>query len=195
MKKPGLLQRIQNGTFDQASAEDRARTVRDLVQACSLAAAAATVQPVPFLDLALITPIQIGMVQGIGRLRGYSLDMKSVFEMLRTLRVSMLTQSAILTAADLVPVLGSFVQISVAYAFTYALGEVTDYYFRTGRRTPADELRAMFKRIYKEKRRGARYRDLKPKGAELERLKLSRKKGALTEAEFEAKKEQVLERP
>ena len=51
--------------------------MRDVTVVCSVAAAAAAVQPVPLLDIALLAPIHVGMVQAIGQVHGHKLDTKS----------------------------------------------------------------------------------------------------------------------
>lgn len=173
---------------------DKARAVHDIVHTASVSAAATTVQPVPLLDIMLITPIQIAMVQGVGRVHGYSLDKKSVLEILRTVRLSLVVQQTVLAAARLVPVLGTLVAISVAYALTYAVGEVSDYYFRSGRKTPADELRKRFTRIYKEKRkeRVARYRKASSFKEDLDTLRKARSQHKISDEEFTQRRDEIL---
>jgi uncharacterized protein (DUF697 family) len=99
---------------------------------CSIAAAAAAIPPVPLLDIALLAPIQTGMVQGIGRIYGQRLDRKSVLEILSTFGASLVSQSVIMAAAKLLPFFGWAAAVSMAYALTHAIGEVSDHYFRTG---------------------------------------------------------------
>lgn len=189
------LKRILDGYYDDATAEEREQAVRDVVQVCSVAAGAVTFQPIPLLDAALITPIQIAMVQAIGRVHGYQLDRKSVIEILSTFGASLIAQNAVIAAAKLVPILGWLVSISVAYALTYAIGEVSDHYFENGRGVPADDLRTMFKKVYKLKRKEKQEAhkgdsDLKRK---LRQLKDAHESGLLTKEEFERKKNDLLE--
>src|SRR5688500_3829577 len=146
------LRRVMAADYGSASDAEKADAVRDLIQVCSIAAGAVAVQPIPLLDIALITPIQIGMVQGIGRVYGYTLDKKSVVEILSTLGASIVAQNVIIAAAKLIPFLGWVVGISMAYALTYAIGEVSDHYFKNGRGVQSSEMKSMFEKIYKEKR-------------------------------------------
>jgi uncharacterized protein (DUF697 family) len=186
--------RVMAGDFAGATDEEKARHVRDLVQVCSIAAAAVAVQPIPFLDLALLAPIQIGMVQGIGRIHGHDLDRKSVIEILSTFGASLVTQSVIMTSAKLVPFFGWAAALSMAYAITHAIGEVSDHYFRTGRGVPQDSLREMFDACYRRARREkeattARDATLKDK---LQQLTRAYAMGLLTEEEYTRKKEELL---
>jgi uncharacterized protein (DUF697 family) len=139
------IQKVMSGGYDSATEEERTQAVRELIQVCSIASGAVAIQPIPLVDSVLITPIQIAMVQAIGRVRGYNLDKKSIVEILGTFGASLLAQNLILAAAKFVPFAGWVMGVAMAYALTYAVGEVSDHYFRTGRGTSADELRAKFK--------------------------------------------------
>jgi uncharacterized protein (DUF697 family) len=189
-----VLDRVMRGDYSTASDEERAEAVAKVIQACSVAASAVTIQPFPFVDTALLAPIQIAMVQAIGRVRGHQLDGKSVLEILSTLGASLVAQNAMMAAAKFIPFLGWVVTISMAYALTWAIGEVSDFYFRTGRGASESELRDMFKRVYREKRQekeqanGSNER-LKDK---LHQLKDAYEAGLIDESEFLKKKEELL---
>ena len=188
------LRRVLDGNYDDATEAEKARAVRELVQVCSVSAGAMTVQPIPLLDTALITPVQIGLVQGSGKIHGYKRDQKSIIEILSTFGASVVAQNLIMAAAKLIPFFGWVVTISMAYALTWAIGEVSDHYFRNGRNVDEAELKAMFERIYttkKEEKSKEHKRDSSLK-AKLEQLKEARKAGLLTDEEFEAKKAAVL---
>lgn len=188
------LKRVLDGNYDDATEQEKADAVRELVQVCSVAAGAMTIQPIPLVDTALIAPIQIGLVQGIGKIHGYQLDRKSILEMLSTFGASIVAQNLVMAAAKLIPFFGWVITISMAYAMTWAIGEVSDHYFRNGRQVDEDELRAMFKRVYERKKeeKSAEHKRDKSLKAKLEELKEARKAGLLTDEEFEAKKAAVL---
>jgi uncharacterized protein (DUF697 family) len=188
------LRRVLDGNYEGASAEEKARAVRELVQVCSVAAGAMTIQPIPLLDTALIAPIQIGMVQGIGKIHGHKLDQKSILEILSTFGASIVAQNVIMAAAKLIPFFGWVFTISMAYALTWAIGEVSDHYFRNDRKVDEGELKAMFDRVYKSKKeeKTAQHKKDGTLKAKLEELKEARAAGLLTEEEFEAKKAALL---
>ena len=189
-----VLDRVMRGDYAEASEAERDEAVHKVIQACAVAAAAVTIQPFPFVDTALLAPIQIAMVQAIGRVRGVQLDGKSVLEILSTLGASLVAQNAIMAAAKFVPFFGWVVTISMAYALTWAIGEVSDFYFRTGRGASSAELKAMFDRVYREKRAEkeqahAKNERLKDK---LQQLKDAREAGLIDDEEFRRKKEELL---
>ncbi len=188
------IRRVLDGDYTDASDEDRQRAVRELVQVCSVAAGAMTIQPFPLLDTALIAPIQIAMVQGIGKIHGHKLDTKSVLEMLSTFGASIVAQNVIMAAAKLIPFFGWVVTISMAYAMTWAIGEVSDHYFRNDRRIDEAELKAMFERIYRAKKaeKTEQHKSDTALRDKLALLKKAHADGLLTDAEFEAKKAALL---
>ncbi|MEX1364737.1 MAG: DUF697 domain-containing protein, partial [Nannocystaceae bacterium] len=105
------IKRVLDGNYDDATEAEKKRAVRELVEVCSVAAAAMTIQPIPLLDTALIAPIQIGMVQGIGKIHGYALDRRSIVEILSTFGASIVAQNLIMAAAKLIPFFGWVVTI------------------------------------------------------------------------------------
>jgi uncharacterized protein (DUF697 family) len=188
------LKKILRGDFDNASEEEKAAAVRELIHLCSLTASATTMQPVPFVDGGLITPIHIAMVQGIARMHRCPTDLKSILEVLRTFRASLLAQQLAIAATKFIPAFGWLVSTSVTYALTYALGEASDRYFRSGRSVVPKELRAMFRRIYRRKfsemRLTLRHRkDLKK---ELDEIEKARRTGEINEEEARRRKQEAL---
>lgn len=188
------FQRVLSGDYQDATPEERALAVREVVEMGSAAAAAAAIQPFPFLDAVLITPIQIGMVQAIGRVHGHRLDQKSILEILSTFGASVLAQNVIVSSAKLVPFAGWIAAPAMAYALTWAVGEVSDHYFKHGRGVAPDELREMFRKTYRSKKeeKVAAHKANGSLKQRLEELREAREAGALSEEEYEAKKAEIL---
>ena len=188
------LKRVLDGDYSEATEDEKARAVRELIQVCAVAGGAVTIQPIPFVDTALLAPIQIGLVQGIGKIHGYKLDKRSILEILSTFGASIVAQNVIMAAAKFIPFLGWLVTISMAYALTWAIGEVSDHYFRNGRNVDEAELRSMFDRVYKSKKteKEREHKANKTLKQKLEELKEARKEGLLTDEEFEKKKADLL---
>ncbi len=188
--------RAMCGGFDGVTSEERDRAVRDLVEVASVAGAAVSLQPVPipFLDTALLIPIHVGLVQAIGRVYGHTLDRKTVIEMLGTFGVSLVSQHVIRSAVRLIPGLGWVVGASMGYAMTYAIGDVADHYFRTGRGVTAAELKSRFERTYQAKRteKEAAHADDRSLKRKLEQIKDAFDGGLLSPEEYARMKEQIL---
>lgn len=188
------VNRVMAGDFGSATADEKDKAVKELVQVCAVAAAAVTIQPFPIADILLVSPIQIVMVQAVGRIHGHTLDKKSVLEVLSTFGASIVAQNVIIAAAKLIPVLGSIVAMSMGYALTYAIGEVSDYYFKNGRGVSSDELRSRFKRVYSEKKaeKESQVKSDKKLKEKLDALKKAFEAGVISEEEFNKKKEETL---
>ena len=188
------LRRVLEGDFHEATTQQKREASREVITACSIAAGAVAIQPVPLLDAVLISPIQIGMVQAIARVHGYSLDQKSVVEILSTFGASIVAQNVVMAAAKFVPFGGWIVTISMAYALTYAIGEVAETYFSTGRGVAPTELKEMFKSVYKEKRAQKEAEHTGDASLKDKLLQLTEafKAGLLTEEEYIKKKEELL---
>ena len=143
------MKRVLDGGADVASEEEKELTVRRLIQTGCAAAMLATLQPLPVVDVALIMPIQVGMVQGIGRVRGYRLDKKSVpgrFEQRPDGARDATRDSA--RRRSCVPAAGTLLAACVAHGLTYAVGVLADSYFQTGRTMLPSVMQATFKRAY-----------------------------------------------
>ena len=191
-----VVDRVLAGDFDHASEEERREAVERIVQLSAVAAGAVAFQPIPLLDTVLISPIQIGMVQAIGRIHGHRLDEKSILEMLSTFGASILAQNVILSAAKFIPIFGWLTAVSMAYALTWAVGEVSDYYFREGRGVAPEELKARFDEVYRAKK-SEKESSLKNAGADrlkdrLAQLAEARDAGLLSDEEFEQKRRDIL---
>lgn len=188
------IARVMHGNFAGATDADKLAAVRDVTVVCSVAAAAVTVQPVPLLDIALLAPIHVGMVQAIGQVHGHKLDAKSVVEMLATFGGLIVTRSIVGSVLKVIPVFGWAASASMAYAMTYAIGEVSHGYFASGRGMSSTQLRSMFRSVYETKRAekadAAKSNEaLKDK---LRQVTEAYEAGLLSEDEFRKKKEDVL---
>lgn len=194
MSYADTLRRVMDADYADASAEDKANACRELVTVCSVAAGAVALQPIPLLDAAIVLPIQIGMVQGVGRVHGYTLDRKSVIEILGTFGAGLVAQNIMMATAKMIPFFGWIASAAMSYALTWAIGEVAEHYFRSGRGMSQDDLRSMFKETYAEKR-AEREQALKraPSLKErLEQLEEAKKAGLIDEEEYLAKKQAIL---
>ncbi|HTB74557.1 MAG TPA: DUF697 domain-containing protein [Polyangiaceae bacterium] len=188
------IARVMHGNFENATDAEKLAAVRDVTVACSVAAAAITVQPVPLLDIALLAPVHVGMVQAIGQVHGHKLDAKSVVEMLATFGGTIVTRSILGSVVKVIPVFGWAASASMAYAMTYAIGEVSHCYFASGRGLSSTQLRSMFRSVYDAKRteKAAAAQANETLKEKLRQITDAYEAGLLTAEEYREKKEQVL---
>jgi uncharacterized protein (DUF697 family) len=131
---------------------ETAKAIRDVIRRSSLQTAMLTLEPVPLLDTAIFTPLQVRMVESIARLRGYDLDSAAVLDTSKMIRGHLILPNLTLAAIKLVqvvPVVPELFSGAIGMALTSAIGELADRYFRTGRRMSPAELRKCFDTLFK----------------------------------------------
>ncbi len=108
-----------------------------LIQQRALWCAGISLEPVPFLDLAVILPLHIKMVWEIGEIYGFALTKERAkeiaLELAGTVALSYASRIASRSALKAIPVLGMVLNTPMVYASTFALGAVAERYFRARR--------------------------------------------------------------
>lgn len=95
----------------------------------SLAATAGAI-PVPFVDLALLPPIQARMIHVLARLYGQPLSGQRFLELAGSVGLGLVARQAAREVVKFVPVVGSAAAGALAGASTYALGRAFCEYFQ-----------------------------------------------------------------
>jgi uncharacterized protein (DUF697 family) len=125
------LEEIQNKDFSTATAEERARLSKEVINVASYACAVTAVVPLPFSDAVLMLPIQSAMVVTIGHIYGRKVERSAAKDIATELAavagVSFLARQAI---KGLLPVLGAVLTIPAAFAANWAMGRVAVEYFK-----------------------------------------------------------------
>jgi uncharacterized protein (DUF697 family) len=113
---------------------ERAKVVTERT---SLWCAAISIEPVPWLDMAVQLPIQLRMVMEIGRIYGFELNSarasKILLELTSVVAYTYITRNLARGLLKFIPVAGGLLNAPIAYAGTYALGNVAERYFRAQR--------------------------------------------------------------
>lgn len=112
----------------------------------SLAATAGAI-PVPFVDLALLPPIQARMIHALARLYGQPLSGQRFLELAGTVGLGLLARQAARELVKFIPVVGSAAGGALAGASTYALGRAFCEYFQRaldGHVPSAGQLRKLY---------------------------------------------------
>lgn len=157
--------------------------------------------PVPLLDIAAVTLIQLDMMKQLARLYGAEYSETSGKAWVSALTGSLGSRIAA-NALKLIPGFGSVVggvtMAALSGASTYAIGEVARQHFATGRAMSDLDVEAAKAKYEQELEKGKKVaKDLqKPEAREvyekLEKLAELRTKGVITEADFEAQKQRLL---
>ena len=148
------------------------KKVDKLLLTFSSICAATAVQPIPFMEIFTLTPIQAYMGTLIGQARGYKFSMMEVYkEIIGVIALGFLAQQSILGLyKTIIPFLGGFTTIPLVFVFTYAIGKVMDFYFVSktkGKTLTKDEKKkSFFKQAKKDAKKNFSKDEIKKKTEE-----------------------------
>lgn len=151
----GILSREYTGIenrIDLSADQKVSRIIKITASVC----AAVAIQPIPFADIFILTPIQAYMGTRIAAVRGLSATRNEVStyikEIAGVIGLGMAAQQFAIGAYKLgLPFLGGFMTIPLVYGLTYGIGRVIDIYMvRKAEGRPVDP--KILKRIWKEGR-------------------------------------------
>ncbi len=126
--------------------------------------AAIAVQPIPFADVFVLTPIQGYMGKKLADIRGYSISENGAKEVFKELAglvgLGFLAQQLAIGAYKTVlPFLGAITTIPLVFGLTFGMGRVMDYYFLKkikGEKINKDDLNNIFKKARAEGKKTAK---------------------------------------
>lgn len=148
------LAEIRKTDWSRVPEPERDATAREVIQIASYAAAGAAVVPVPFIDIALLLPVHTAMVMTVGHVHGRNLsdaEAKRVALELGAVAGVTLAGRAALSALKkvILPGFGGVLAAPAAFAVTWALGLVSNAYFKDPSLS-RDDLKQVFKDAFKE---------------------------------------------
>jgi uncharacterized protein (DUF697 family) len=199
------LRKALAGRYDRASDTEREQAIGEIIRGSSLRAAVVVLQPVSFVDIALLTPLQVRMARSIGRIhcrRDVNVGRAIFRPLLSRLALPHLTIAGV-KFIPLLPVIPDVIAGSVAYALTFAIGEVADQYFRGCKKGVAFDVarrfdatyRRTFALTYRQKRAEveAMFGKNPELAQELRALRRAQREGRLTREQLAEKAREVLD--
>lgn len=125
--------------------------------------AAVAVQPIPFADIFVLTPIQAFMGKKIADIRGYNISesgAKQIFlELSGLVGLGFLSQQLVIGAYKTVlPFLGGLTTIPLVFGLTFGMGKVMDHYFEKkikGEKIDPEMIKAVFQKARAEGKKKA----------------------------------------
>lgn len=135
---------------------DAMRSLRDLnerrampyILSYSMLAATAAAVPVPWVDMPVVVGIQTHLVYKLAAIYGQKLDRHSVLSALGPLGGRMAVRQLVRESLKAIPWLGAAANAAVSYAYTFALGKASCWYFgqlRLGNAPSAQQLKEVWK--------------------------------------------------
>lgn len=151
------LQREISGIEKRDDLSDDQKVNQIIIVFSSICAGVA-IQPIPFADIFVLTPIQAYMGTRISTIRGMPLSEKEVGEVLKEIAgavgLALLAQQLALGAYKTVlPFLAGFTTIPLVFGLSYGIGKVMDVYFinrAKGKKMSPEEIRAAWGEAQKE---------------------------------------------
>ena len=147
------------------------KKVDKLLISFSSICAAVAIQPIPFADILILTPIQLYMGTLIAKVRGYEFSMSEIYkEILGLLGLSFLAQQTAIGLYKVgLPFLGGFMTIPLVFILTYSIGKVMDFYFVSktqGITLTKNDLKKFFNQAKKEAKKNFSKDEIKKKTEE-----------------------------
>jgi len=131
----------------------RRQLSRKLIRNASVLNAIIAALPVPFLDIPLLLASQVRMVLRIAAVYGESLSVRHARELLTTMAGGVLLRYLASDLGAFVPVVGWLAAGVVTGLGTWAMGWVAVAYFEAGRRLSGEQLRQLYKRLWRRPRK------------------------------------------
>lgn len=134
MLPPLVKQVLDNFNFDVDPDLSREENVDEVIKSAALLAGAVAVEPVPFADILLITPVQAKMVLHIGKIYGFELTPERALEIARelgaTVAYGLAARQVMRGIAKMaLPLIGGLITAPAVYGWTFALGRLAQNYF------------------------------------------------------------------
>lgn len=142
--------------------------VDKIIKVFSMSCAAIAVQPIPFADIFVLTPIQAYMGTRIAAIRGVPISTDKMTEIVKELAgvvgMGLLAQQLAIGAyKTFIPFLGAITTIPMVYGLTFAIGKVIDMYFVKKSRNETlstDQIKSIMKETLEQKKKeGKKMRD------------------------------------
>ncbi|TDE85772.1 YcjF family protein [Deinococcus sp. S9] len=135
---PLVKQVLDNFNFDVDPTLSREENVEEVIRGAALLSGAIAVEPVPFADILLITPVQAKMVLHIGKIYGFDLTPARAREIVQelgaTVAYGLVARQVMRGIAKLaLPVIGGLITAPAVYGWTFALGRLAQNHFERKR--------------------------------------------------------------
>ena len=133
---PNIIKQVlDNFNFDIKPELTPEQNVEEVTRSAALLSGAIAVEPLPFADILLITPLQMKMVAHIGLIYGFKPDRSRikdiVAELGATFAFGFLARQLVRGVAKIVaPVIGGLITAPAVYGSTFALGKLAESYFK-----------------------------------------------------------------
>lgn len=161
MLPPLVKQVLDNFNFDVDPGQTPQDNAEEVIKSAALLTGAIAVEPIPFADLLLITPVQAKMVLHVGKIYGFEVTPERAREIAQELGVTvaygLAARQVMRGLAKLaLPVIGGIITAPAVYGWTFALGRLAQNYFERKRQGLPDSRRERVQVVQEAKRQARR---------------------------------------
>ena len=184
---PLVKQVLDNFNFDVDPARTQDENAEEVIKSAALLSGAVAVEPIPFADIMLITPVQAKMVLHIGKIYGFEVTPARAREIAQelgaTVAYGLVARQVMRGLAKLaLPIIGGIITAPAVYGWTFALGRVAQTYFERKRQGLPFEKREQVKVVQEAKEQTRRVlpsaHDFSDLASELRRRAEEKNKGS-----------------
>lgn len=134
MLPPLVKQVLDNFNFDVDPKLSREENVDEVIKSAALLSGAIAVEPIPFADVLLITPVQVKMVLHVGKVYGFEITPERALEIVQelgaTVAYGLAARQVMRGIAKMaIPIIGGLITAPAVYGWTFALGRLAQSYF------------------------------------------------------------------
>ncbi len=197
--------------MDNSNKDNRNELAQEVVKTHLLLAIGGGLIPIPFVDFAAVTGVQINMIRSLTKIYGIDFNEqmgKGIVTSLVGPSLGRLAASAVKAIPIIGSILGSASMSVISGASTYAVGQVFIQHFSKGGTFAdfnADQARQQYKeefekgkefsiRVDKDQKYSSSQQSKEDIFASLEKLSVLKEKGVISEEEYQKQKEKLLSR-
>lgn len=119
---------------EKSTVESKRELAKQLSHIAATACATLALQPIPIADVFVITPVQVLLVQAIGRVYGIPLSTKTALEIATNVGLGVILQQIFVAIVKVgVPLMGGLLVSTYVYTATFYMGKIAQIYFEKGR--------------------------------------------------------------
>jgi len=149
--KNHVLDVIETFNIDSQSlltSQEKKEAGMNLISRVSKLSADISLQPLPFADTLIITPIQVSLVMKISQIYGKTLDKKVTQEVVATIIKSIAATTLARTALKFIPFVGVPVCFAISYITTNSIGLTAIRVFENHEKLDLDQVKETFEKEF-----------------------------------------------
>lgn len=146
-----VLEAIEKFSVDSASLvtdEEKKEAAMNLVNMVSKLSGAVSLQPLPFADTLIITPIQVSLVLKIASIYNKDADKRVIQEVVATLIKAITARTLARSVVKYIPIIGAPAYFTISYIATHSIGLTAIRVFENKAEFNIEKVKETFEKEY-----------------------------------------------